>query len=118
MGLGLSALAFVATALAMAVLRAPRTAKFDLERRGVRPSIGWPPVFGRRQTIPFDAIREAKVRQRLRLDDDLGSAKPALVLKSGKMIFLSTYNRSPKRCREIIEQVRHCLGVSNTTDST
>ncbi len=105
----IGAILFVATALSLAVLNSPRTAEFDLKRREVRLTIGWPPILGRRKSIPFDTIREAKVRQLLRLDDDLGSARPALVLTTGETILLSTYKRSPKRCREIVEQVRSLL---------
>ena len=113
----LGALLFIATAFSLAVLNHPRTAEFDLQRRELRLSIGWPPIFGRRKTFPFDTIREAKVSQLLHLDDDLGSARPALVLKSGKTILLSTYKRSPKRCREIIEQVRSLLDASSAKTS-
>jgi hypothetical protein len=105
----IGALAFLAAALAIAVLRPPRTAEFDIERREVRLTIGWPPLLGRRKIIPFDDIREAKVSQFLPLGNDLGSAKPALILRRGKTIFLSTYNRSPKRCRAIVEQANQFL---------
>ena len=104
-----TAVAFAVTAVAIAVLKPPRRSEFDLERREVRLTIGWPPMFGRLSTFPFETIREAKVHQFIRLGDDLGSARPALVLRSRRTVFLSTYNRSPKQCRNIVEQVRSLL---------
>ena len=106
----LGALMFVVTTLALALLRAPRTSKFDLRRRELRLSIGWPPLFGQRKTIPFSSIKEAKVWNPVRFGDDLGYARPALILFSGGEIVLSTYNRSPRRCREIVDEVRQLLG--------
>lgn len=114
----IGALMLAATALSLAVLNPPRAAEFDLQRREVRLTIGWPPFLGRRKVIPFDSIREVKVSQLLHLGDDLGSARPAIILKNGEKLFLSTYKRSPKRCREIIEQVRPLIGVDSTRAST
>ena len=114
----LGVLAVAIVALVLAVLNPPRASQFDLEKRQVRLTIGWPPILGRRKTIPFDAIREVKVSQFLHLGDDLGSARPALVLTSGKKLLLSTYKRSPRRCREIIEQVRPLLGAGSPSAST
>jgi len=111
-------LMFVATAFSLAVINPPRTSEFDLQRREFRLTIGWPPILGRRMTIPFDTIREAKVSQFLHLDDDLGVARPALVLNTGKKILLSTYKRSPKRCRVVVEEVRHCLRAAGTKTLT
>lgn len=113
----LGVLAFAIEALALALLNPPRTAEFDLKRRQIHLTIGWPPILGRRQTIPYDTIRDVKVSQFLRLGDDLGSARPVLILSSGKKVFLSTYKRSPKRCREIIGHVRLLLGKSNVLGS-
>jgi hypothetical protein len=50
----------------LAVLRAPRKAEFDAERREVRLEIGWPPLLGRRKAIPFSEIRDARVWQPIR----------------------------------------------------
>jgi hypothetical protein len=93
-------LMFIATAGVLALLRTPRSTAFDLERREARMTIGWPP-FGRRRVIPFAEIAETKVWRLIRLDD-LGHARPALVLRSGETVFLSTYGRSPAACREIV----------------
>ena len=104
--LGMAAIAFLATAFALAVLRAPRLAAIDAKRREIRLTIGWPPL-GRRRIIPFDDIAEVMVWQPIRFgDDSLGAARPALVLADGSKVFLSTYNRSPKACREIADPVR------------
>jgi hypothetical protein len=104
--LGMAAIAFLATAFALAVLRAPRLAVIDAKRREIRLTIGWPPL-GRRRIIPFNDIAEVKVWQPIRLGDDrLGAARPALMLANGSKVFLSTYNRSPKACREIADPVR------------
>jgi len=110
----LGAYMFIITALVLALLKPPRTTEFDPERREARLTIGWPPLLGRRRTISFDDISDAKVWRLIKLDD-LGHARPALVLKSGKTVFLSTYGRSPKRCREIIEQIRRQLGLGSGT---
>ena len=111
-------LTFAIVALVLAVLNPPRTSEFDLEKREIRLSIGWPPMLGRRKTIPIDAVCEVEISQVLRLGDDLGSARPVLLLDSGERIFLSTYKRSPKRCREIVEQVRPLLGTRSVKTST
>jgi len=104
--LGMAAIAFGATALALAVLRAPRLAVIDTKHREIRLTIGWPPL-GRRRIIPLDDIAEVKVWQPIRFGDDrLGAARPALMLADGSRVFLSTYNRSPKACREIVDRVR------------
>jgi hypothetical protein len=106
----IGALMFVAVALALAVLRAPRTSDFNLQQRELCLGIGWPPLFGRRKIIPFSSIKEAKIWNPVPLGDNLGYARPALVLFNGEKIFLSTYNRSPRRCRKIVDQVRQLLG--------
>ncbi len=115
MPFAMAALAFAATAVALALLMAPRQADFDLERRAVRLSVGWPLLLGRRATIPFSAIREAKVSQHLQWNDgEFGAARPVLVLYSGQTILLSAYKRSPERCREIVEQIRPLLRGDST----
>jgi hypothetical protein len=106
----LGAIAFVATALALAALKPPRTAAFDLQRREVRITIGWPPLLGRRRIIAFDDIREAKVRRFIKLGD-LGTARPVLVLNDGRTVFLSTYNRTPDRVGRVIKQVQRLPGL-------
>jgi hypothetical protein len=109
---GIAVLMFVATALVVALLRPPRWSEFDQERREVRIRVGWPALLGRRITVAFDEISDAKVRRLIKLND-LGSARPVLVLKGGRCIFLSAYLRSPKHTREVVEQVRHFLGSGN-----
>ena len=111
----LSVLAFVTVALVLALLNPPWASQFDVEKQELHVAIGWLPILGRRKTIPFDAIRDVKVSQFLPLGDDLGSARPVLVLTRGKRVLLSIYKRSPKRCREIIEQVRPLLGAGTST---
>jgi hypothetical protein len=114
----LGALMFVVTALALALLRAPRRSEFDVRRRELRLSIGWPPLFGQRKTIPFSSIKEANVLNPVRFGDDLGYARPTLVRLSGERIFLSTYNRSPRRCRRIVDQVQQLLGLIGDNGAT
>jgi hypothetical protein len=116
--LELAALMSFLVAVALAVLRAPRRAEFDVERSEVHLEIGWPPFLGRRKVTPFSDIRDARVWQPIRLSDDFGAARPALVLRPGKTVFLSTYNRSPKFCRTIVTQVQQVLsaGVANSRD--
>lgn len=114
----LGVLAFAIEALVLAVLNPLRVSQFDLGKRRIRLTIGWPPVLGQRMTISFDDIREVKVSQFLRLGNDLGSARCAFILKSGKKMFLSTNKRSPKRCRVVIEQVRPLLGAGCLSAST
>ena len=116
--LELAALMFFAVALALAVLRAPRKTEFDVERREVRLDVGWPPLLGYRRTIAFTDISDAKVWQPIRLSDDFGAARPALMVRPGKTVLLSTYNRSPKFCRTIVTQVQQALsaGVTNSRD--
>jgi hypothetical protein len=100
---------FAAQALALAVLRAPRTAEFDFERRELRLSIGSFPILRRLQTIPFGKIREAKVWRSLPGNSNVGYFRPMLTLSSGKRIFLSTFFRSRRECQEIIETVQSAL---------
>jgi len=103
--LGGTMLAFAATAVALAVLRVPRTAVVDRTQKEIRLTAGWPP-FERQRIIPFSDISAIKVWQPIKLGDDrLGYARPALVLTDGSRVFLSTYNRSPRRCREIADRV-------------
>ena len=110
--LELAALMSFLVAVALAVLRAPRKAEFDVEHREVCLEIGWPPVLGRHKTIPFADIGDARVWQPIRFSDDWGMARPALALRAGDTVFLSTYNRSPKSCRAIVAQVRQALGLT------
>lgn len=113
----LGLLAFAAEAVILALLMAPRVSEFDQVKREVRLSIGWPPLFGRQLTIPFDTIAEVKVSQLIRLGSDLGSARPVLILNSGKKVLLSAYKRSPKRCREIAGQVEVIVGEDHAKRS-
>ncbi len=116
--LELAALMSFLVTVTLAVLRAPRKAEFDAERREVRLEIGWPPLLGRRKAIPFSEIRDARVWQPVRLSDDWGRARPALALRTGNTVFLSTYNRSPKFCRAIVAQVRQALGLTGINVKT
>lgn len=97
----------VATAVVLALFKAPRRTEFDQEHQEARMTIGWPPL-GRRRVIPFADIAEAKVWRLIQLND-LGRARPALVLRSGETVFLSTYDRSPRECREIVSTLEQTL---------
>ena len=116
--LELAALMSFLVAVALGVLRAPRKAEFDVERREVHLEIGWAPFLGGRKVIPFADIRDARVWQPMRLSDDWGAARPALALRAGNTVFLSTYNRSPKFCRAIVAQVRQALGLTGVNAKT
>jgi hypothetical protein len=107
-------LAFAVIAVVLAVLNPPRMVEFDGGRREVRIAIGWPPLLGPRMSIPFDTIREVKISQLVKLSENLGSARPVLVLKSGEQIFVSTYKRSPKLTREIVNKIRSFLDAGNS----
>jgi hypothetical protein len=78
----LGTLLFLVTAVVIVVLRAPRIAAFDRQRGEVRLVIGWPPLAGRRRTIGFDDIDQAKVRRLIKLGP-FGSARPVLALRPG-----------------------------------
>jgi hypothetical protein len=106
---------FLATSIVLALLRAPRRTEFDQKLREARATIGWPPL-GRQRMIPFSDIAGAKVWRLIRLND-LGYARPALVLRGGETVFLSTYDRSPGECREIVGNLEQLLSRQSYSES-
>jgi hypothetical protein len=106
--LGLGALGFVATFLALSVLRAPRTAEFNAQIREVRLQIGWLPLLHRHRTIPFTAIGKAEIWHPRPLIN-LGHFWPALVLHSGEWVALSGFPRPRARCAEVVASVERVI---------
>jgi hypothetical protein len=98
---------FLATASFLALLRPPRRTVFDRQRQEARVTIGWPP-FGRRRMTAFSDVAEVRVWRLLDLGE-FGHARPALVLQSGEIVFLSTYSRSPVACRETVLMLQDLL---------
>ncbi len=112
--LGIGALGFVSTFLALAVLRAPRTVEFDAAKCDVRLAIGWLPLLRRERTIPFASVCKAEIWHPMRWINR-GHFWPALVLHGGEWVALSGFPRPRARCAEVVESVmRVIFGAGQT----
>ncbi len=106
--LDIGALGFFGTFLALAVLRAPRTADIDSLKHEVRLVIGWLPPLQRIRTIPITSVRQAEIWQPLRW---INRAQfwPALALHSGELVALSGYPRSRAFSGKVVESVQRFI---------
>jgi hypothetical protein len=112
--LGIGALGFAATFLALAVLRAPRMAELDAAKHEVRLVIGWLPLLRRARTIPLASVGKVEIWHPMRWINR-GHFWPALVLHSGEWVALSGFPRPRNRYAEVVERVRRVIAEPAAT---